>query len=138
VSESPIEQLLGALDKLDTEAALALLAPDARLLSVDGRRAQGTKALREMFADFGAMLRSSTHRITAQWHEDNVWIAEIEATYELKDRVRIGPLPRAFVLRDGADGVADIRVYGANERPLADEDTLEDGIWLSGRWLPPL
>jgi hypothetical protein len=138
VTGSPIEQLIGAFDELDREAAMALLAPDTKLLSADGRRAEGTKAVRELMTDFFAALRSSTHLITAQWHEGDVWIAEIEASYELEDRVRIGPLPRAFIVRDGPHGIAELRVYGANERRLADEGSGEDGMWLSGRWLPPL
>ncbi len=136
MSESPIDQLLSAIDKLDMDAVMALLAPDVRLLTADGRRAEGTAPVRELLADFLAMLRSCTHRITAEWHPDDVWIAEIEATYELKDRTRIGALARAFVLRARSDGVADLHVYGASERPLSDRP--KAGIWLEGRWLPPL
>jgi SnoaL-like domain len=138
VNESPIDQLLGAVDKLDVEAAMALMAPDCRLLAVDGSRAEGTAAVRELLTSFLATLRSSTHRITGQWHQDNVWIAEVEATYELKDRLKIGALQRAFVLHDGPDGLADVHAYGANERPLADRPTGEEGMWIGGRWMPPL
>lgn len=138
MDESPIDQLLGAIDKLDVEAVMALSAPDIRILSADGRRAEGTEAVRELLTDFLATLRSTTHRITAHWHQDNVWIAEVEATYELKDWVRTGALPRAFVLRDGPDGFVDLRVYGAHERPLADHRTGEEGMRIGGRWIPPL
>ncbi len=127
MSESPIDQLLSAIDKLDMDAVMALLAPDVRLLSADGRRAEGAAAARELLTDFLAMLRSCTHRITAEWHPDDVWIAEVEATYELKDRTRIGALARAFVLRAQPDGFADLRVYGAHERPLSDRTKWECG-----------
>jgi SnoaL-like domain len=138
LSESPIEQLLVAIDKLDVDRAMALMASDVRFLAVDGRRAQGSHAVRELLAGFVASLRSTTHQITAQWHQDNVWIAEVEARYELTDRVRIGPLPRAFVMREGAQGFADLSVYGAHERPLTDYDTGEHMMRLGGHWMPPL
>jgi len=138
VSESPIDRLVAALDKFDVEAAMALMAPDCRLLTVDGRHAEGAEAMRALLEDFLSMLRSTTHRITAQWHEENVWIAEVDADYELKDRLRITSLPRAFVVRDGAAGVTDVRVYGAHERRLADHATGDEGIHIGGRWIPSL
>jgi SnoaL-like domain len=138
VSDSPIDQLLRAIDRLDVEAVMALMAPECRLLTVDGRRAEGTTAARELVTDFLAKVRSSTHRITDQWHEDNVWIAEVEATYELKDSLEMGALPRAFVARDGPDGFVDLHVYGAHEPPLADHRTGDEGIRIGGLWMPPL
>jgi SnoaL-like domain len=137
LSESPIDQLLAAIDLLDVEAAIALMAPDCQILTADGRRAEGAAAVRELLADSLAPLRQSTHRISAQWHQDDVWIAEVEATYELKDRLRMS-LPRALILRDGPDGFVDLRVYGAHERPLTDHRTGEEGMRIGGRWLPPL
>jgi hypothetical protein len=136
VSESPIDQLLRSIDKSDMDAVMALLAPDVCLLSADGRRAEGAAAVRELLTDFLAMLRSCTHRITAEWHPEDVWIAELEANYELKDGTRIGPLARAFVARARPDGLADLRVYGAHERPLGDRSERE--MRLGGRWIPPL
>ena len=115
MSDSPIEQLLGAVDKLDLDAAMALFEPGVRFLAVDGRRAQGTQAVREVLADFLSQLRSNSHRITAQWHQDNVWIAEVDGSYELQDYLQLNELPRAFVLRMGPDGIADLRVPQATE-----------------------
>jgi SnoaL-like domain len=132
VTDSPIDQLLRAIDRLDVEAVMALMAPECRLLTVDGRRAEGTAAARELLTDFLARLRSSTHRITDQWHLDNVWIAEVEATYELRDSLEMSALPRAFVARDGPDGLVDLHVYGAHERPLADHRTGDEGIRIGG------
>ena len=137
MDESPIAELLGAVDKFDLEAAAALFASDARLLTVDGRSAIGIEAVREQLAEFLDLLRSSAHRITAQWHQQNVWIAEVEATYELKDRLKV-TLPRAFVLRDGPDGLAELHAYGAHERSLAEHRTGEEGMRIGGRWIPPL
>jgi uncharacterized protein (TIGR02246 family) len=137
LTKSPIDQLLGAIDMLDVEAAIALMAPDCEMLAVDGRRAEGAAAVRELLSDFLAAILQTTHRISAQWHQDDVWIAEVEATYELKDRVRVRR-PRAFVLRDGPDGLVELHVYGAHERPLADHSTAEEGMRLGGQWIPPL
>ncbi len=138
MSQSPIDQLLGAVDDLDVEAAMALVAPDIRLLTVDGRRAEGIEAVRELLGEFLAMLRSTTHVVTAEWHQDNVWIAEVEATYELEDWLRVSALPRVVVLRDGPDGFADVRFYGAHEHLLTDHRTGEEGMWIGERWIPPL
>jgi SnoaL-like domain len=138
VSQSPIDKLLGAIDKLDVEAAMALMAPDCRLLTADGRRAEGTGAVRGLLTDFLARLRSATHRITAQWHQDDVWIAEVEANYELTDWMKTGTLPRVFVLRQGPAGLTAVHAYGAHEQPLSEYRTGEEGMRIGGRWLPPL
>jgi hypothetical protein len=142
VSDSPIEQLLRALDSLDVDAAVALMTPDCRLRTADGRRAVGADAVRELLTEFVAAVRSMTHRITGHWHEHEVWIAEVEADYELQDWLKLTALPRAFIVRTRAGALADIRAYGAHERPLADHNaTAEgtcDGLLIGGRWIPPL
>jgi ketosteroid isomerase-like protein len=66
VSQSPIAPFLDAVDRLYVDAAIALMAPGARVLVADGRRAEGTEAVRQLFGDFRGQLRSTTHRITAQ------------------------------------------------------------------------
>jgi ketosteroid isomerase-like protein len=138
VEESPVAKLLAAIDTLDVEAATALFARDSRLLTVDGRQADGIEDVRRLLTEFLADLRSTSHRITAQWHEGDVWIAEFEATYELQDWLQTSPLPRAVVLRQGPDGIADARVYGAHEQPLADHAGGAMGTWIRGRWIPPI
>jgi hypothetical protein len=138
MDQSPIARLLAALDRLDVDAAMALVAPDGRLLAVDGRRAEVSDAVRDLLADFITKLRSTTHEITAEWHQDDVWIAEVEATYELQDWLQIKALPRAFVLREGPDGFVDLRIYGAHEHPLTEHRTGAEGMRVGGRWIPPL
>jgi hypothetical protein len=138
VNDSPIGQLLRAMDELDVNAAMSLMAPDVRFLAVDGRRGEGADAVRKLVTDFVSTLRSTSHRVTAQWHEDDVWIAEVEGSYELRDWLQLNALPRAFVLRTGPDGIRDFRVYGAHEQPLTDHRTGEEGMWIGGRWVPPL
>jgi SnoaL-like protein len=138
VTQSPIDRLLAAIDKLDVQAVIDLVAPDTRLLTADGRRAQGIEPVRQLLTDFVATLRSTKHRITAQWHQDDVWIAEIEATYELQDWLLIPAVPRAIILRDGPDGIEDVRFYGAHEHPLGEHRTGEEGTRIGNRWVPPL
>jgi hypothetical protein len=138
VDDSPVAKLLQAIDNRDVDAAMALVTPDVRTLAVDGRRAEGADATRQLVTDFVAGVRSMTHRITAQWHPDDVWIAEVEATYELPDRVTLGALPRVFVVEDGPSGVTALRVYGAHEPSLRDMEAVDEGILVGGHWIPPL
>lgn len=137
MSESPVDQFLDAIDTHDVEAAMRFFAPDCRLLTVDGRRVEGADVIRELFTDFLAMLRSVTHGITAQWQQDDVWIAEVDVSYELQDRSKIRR-PRAFVVRTGPEGFVEMHVYGAHERPLAERSTGDEGMQIGGRWIPPL
>lgn len=138
MDDSPIAQLLGAVDEFDVEAAVAMFAPDAQLMSVDGRRSVGGDAVRELLTGLVKVLRSSSHRITAQWHQQDVWIAEVEATYELKEDMLRITRPRAFVLQDGPDGIIELHAYGAHEPLLGDHHTEEGDMRLGGRWIPPL
>jgi hypothetical protein len=139
VNDSPIEKLLAAIDGLDLDAVMALVAPDVRVLVVDGRRAEGADAMREVLEEFVGTLRSTNHRITARWHVDDVWIAEMEASYELRSFMQIESLPRAVVLREGPDGIAELRFYGAHEHPVNEHDTGKEwGNLVRGRWIPPL
>jgi hypothetical protein len=138
VDSSPIDALLDAIDSLDLDRMIRLMAPDGTLLTADGSRAHGTDAVRKVFADYIRQLRATAHRVTAQWHVDGVWIAELEADYELRDFTELKALPRAMVLRDGPEGLADVRIYGAHEHPLSEHRTGEEGMWVGGRWIPPL
>ncbi len=138
MSESPIEQLIDAIDKLDLERAMALVAPGVRFMAFDGRRAEGAGAVRVLLGSTFAMLRSTSHRITAQWHVDEAWIAEVDATYELRDWMLIKDLPRVYVVKTGPEGLTAVRVYGAHEHPLDEHRTGEEGMWVGGRLIPPL
>jgi hypothetical protein len=138
MNESPIEQFLDAIDQLELEAIMALMAPDVRVLVADGGRAEGTEAVRQLFGKFLDQLRSTTHRVSAQWHEDDVWIAEAEASYELRDWLQLNALPRVFIVRKGPQGISELRVYGAHETRLSEHPTGDEGMWVGGRWVPPL
>lgn len=138
MSSSPIETLLDSFDRLDVEGVMGLLAPDPRLRLADGRRADGAEAVRELVAGLIAELRSTAHRIVSQWHQDDVWIAEVEADYELTDWLELKALPRAFFLKQAPDGISEVHVYGAHEHPIAEHRTGEEGMWIGERWIPPL
>jgi hypothetical protein len=138
MSASPMEQLLDAMDRRDVEGLVNLFAPSGRLMTADGRHAEGAEAVQALLTEFFGALRSTTHRATAQWQQDNVWIAEIEASYELRDWLQMKDLPRVFVLREGPQGIDDLRVYGAHEHALAEHRTGEEGMWVGNRWIPPL
>jgi SnoaL-like domain len=138
MAKSPIERLVAAFDALDVEGVMALVAPDAEMRTADGRRAEGRQAVRDLVGSFIADLRSTSHRITAEWHQDDVWIAEIDASYELRDWLRLSSLPRAFILEQGPDGIRKLRVYGEHERPLTEHRTGEEGMVIGDRWIPPL
>ena len=138
MDSSPIAELLAAIDKLDLEAAVSQFAPDARLLTADGRRAAGFAEVHELLGDFLSTLHTTTHRITEQWQEGDTWIAELEATYELDDWMQTSPLPRALFLRQSDDRITDLRVYGAHEQRLTDHAEGGLGTWVHGRWVPPL
>lgn len=138
MSGSPLEQLMQAMDTRDVDAMMALVASDCRLMTADGRHAEGSDAVRALLMEFFGALRSTTHKITAEWHQDDVWIAEVKASYELHDWLQMNALPRVFIVRVGRDGIADIRAYGAHERPLTEHRTGEEGMWVGSRWIPPL
>jgi ketosteroid isomerase-like protein len=138
VEPSPLVDLLSAVDEQDIDQIMALCAPDCRFMTVDGRRAEGGQATRQLLVDFFTQIRWCAHHLTAQWHEGDVWIAEVLASYELKDWLRIEELPRAFVVRTGAKGIYDIRVYGANELRLSDHRSGEEPFRLGGRLVLPL
>jgi hypothetical protein len=138
VDGSPIDKLMAAIDVSDVDAAMALFGPAPRLMTVDARRADGSEAVRELLVSFLGSLRSCRHAITAQWHPDDVWIAEVDASYELQDGLEITHLPRVFVARMESGLITDLRGYGAHEHQLTDHRTADAGIWIGGHWIPPL
>jgi SnoaL-like domain len=138
VSDSPISRVLEALHALDLDAAVGLFAPDGRLLITTGGFADGAGRVREVLAEFMAPLRAMTHEVSASWHpEDGVWIAELNAHYELKDGERHGPYPRAIVLRGDENGISELRIYGSHELPLTAHAPYRE-VRTGARWLPTL
>lgn len=142
-AESPLADLLSAFDRLDAEACTALFAPHGRLGWVDGHVADGHAAVRACLTEYFADLSSTQHVLRDAWHQDQVWIGQIDASYVLKDRSHQGPVSKVMILRIGPDGIEDARVYAAVEpsfHEAADRRGRErDRGLLVGEWrLPPL
>ncbi|MDQ6608014.1 MAG: nuclear transport factor 2 family protein [Actinomycetota bacterium] len=113
--KSPLEQLLDAFDRLDADACTALFATDGRLSWVDGHVAEGHTAVRARLTEYFDDLTSMTHVVRDSWHLDQVWIAEIDASYVLEDRSLQGPVAKVMILRMRSEGIGDLRVYAAVE-----------------------
>ncbi|HEX6395018.1 MAG TPA: nuclear transport factor 2 family protein [Acidimicrobiales bacterium] len=138
MDQSPIERILSAVDRLDVDGAVATLTDDCRMMLVDGQRVAGRDHVRTVLADFFGGLRSTSHKVISEWHEGDTWIAEMEASYELRNWLLVERVPRAMFLRHTSDGVSDIRFYGAHERSIIDRGGDPDAMRIGGRWIPPL
>jgi hypothetical protein len=131
--------VLAAIDALDIDAFTSMFASNGRLMSADGRAANDKQAVRHLISEFVADLRATTHTVTSEWHpEPDLWISELDATYELTNYAQLGPYARAMFLRQGPDGIQDLRFYGLHERPLTDSTRAYQEVYGSGRWLPTL
>ncbi len=138
LTDSPLAALVTALGQLDVDRAMALCSSDCRLATADGRGAAGLDEMRALLTHFFADLRSASYEVTAQWHQDNVWFAEVLANYEMRDWLRLERLPRAFVVRTDDAGICDVRVYGAHERRLTDYRTGAEPYRVGGQVVLPL
>jgi hypothetical protein len=141
--DSPLELFLRAFDRLDADACAALFADGGRLGYVDGRVDEGAATVRERLREYFADLSSTTHTLREHWHEDRVWIGEIEASYVLADRSLLGPVSKVFIVRMAAEGIEDLRIYAAvepsfHETRIRHEREQYRGMMVGGRWLPPL
>jgi hypothetical protein len=135
---SPMERLLIAIDERDVDAIVALLAPDVQFLGVDGRRADGRDEARRLISDALSMVRSLSHEITSQWQHDEVWIAEVRLTYELQDWFLLRDAPRALFVHQGPEGITELHIYGAHERPLAEHRGDRSELRIGGTPMLPL
>ncbi len=137
--ESPVAAALAAIDALDVDAFSSMFAPDGRLMTTDGRVANDNQQVRHLITEFVGDLRATAHHVTAEWHpEADLWIAELDATYELTNYAQLGPFSRAMFLREDSEGIQDLRFYGLHERPLTDSTRAFQEVYGSGRWLPTL
>jgi ketosteroid isomerase-like protein len=138
VADSPISAVLDGFRALDVDATVKLFAPDGRLMTTTGEFAEGTDEVRTALAGFMAPLRATTYEVSTTWHpEDDVWIAELDAHYELKDGERHGPYPRAIVARSDEHGITDLRIYGSHELPLTAHLPYRE-VSTGHGWLPTL
>ena len=135
---SPMERLLIAIDERDADAIAALFAPDVQFLGVDGRRASGRDEAHRLISDVLSMVRTVSHEIISQWQHEDVWIAEVNLTYELQDWYLLRDAPRAFFVHQGPDGITELHIYGARERPLAEHGGDTAALRVGGRPMLPL
>ena len=139
MSDSPVTEFLGRIDALDLDGLVALFAPEASVAMLFGEEARGSDAVRLALGRFLAELRATRHEITASWNpEPGVWIAEMTATYELRDLRQLGPFRRAVVLRSSEAGIEDLRIYGGHELPLAAGGRPYQEVRGPSGWLPTL
>ena len=139
MEQSPLAEVLAAIDHLDIERVVALSAPDCRLTTVDRRQAHGRAEAGQLLSRFLSQVRSTRHEITSQWHVDDTWIAEVLASYEMQNWLKIEALPRVFVLQSGPDrGSRTYRVYGTNEHDLSGQGSGDETERIGGRLVLPL
>jgi ketosteroid isomerase-like protein len=139
VPDTPIQEMLRAVDALDLDGVVALFTAGASLTTAFGDATEGRDRVRDVLGDFLHELRATHHEITHEWHpEDEVWIAEMSATYELSDYSRRGPYQRAIFLRTGDGGIEEMRIYGAHELRLPGAGRQYTEVRAPGGWLPTL
>lgn len=141
--DSPLDSFLRAFDRLDADACAALFAEQGRLRYVDGHVDEGLVAVRKRLREYFADLHSATHTLRGHWHEERVWINEVEARYVLADQSSLGPVSKVLVVRMAPAGIEDLRVYAAVEPSFHEatnrhERERDRGMKVDGRWLPPL
>jgi hypothetical protein len=139
MGDSPIVAFLRAIDALDYDSLIEQFAPNAAVAMLFGADASGREQVGVAFRAFLGELRAATHEVDVAWNpEPGVWIAELTATYELRDLRRLGPYRRAIVLRAGEPGIEQLRIYGAHERPLEQSGRSYQEIRAPSGWLPTL
>lgn len=139
MSRSPIAAVLDAIDALDLEGVSRLFAPTGSFMAAFGVEATGNEHVRDELNGFFAGLRACNHKVESEWHpEPAVWIAEVSATYEFEDFSKRGPYKRALILRQGEEGIASLRIYGAHELPLASSGEPYQEVRGPHGWLPTL
>ena len=143
MTDTPLELFLQAFDRLDADACAALFADHGRLRYVDGRVDEGAEAVHDRLREYFADLSSTTHAVRESWHEDRVWVGEVEASYVLADHSILGPVSKVFIVRMASDGIEELRVYAAvepsfHEARIRHERERNSGMMVGGRWVPPL
>lgn len=87
MTQSPIEQLLAALDGLDVDRAAALLTPDIRMVLADGRHAVGAAEVRSLLSSF--VVRANTEGIF-EMHAYGVYEQTLSEHQGAQEGLRVG------------------------------------------------
>ena len=104
---------------------------------------KGRKRCATACANTSPISSSTTHTLREHWHEDHVWVGEVEASYVLADHSRLGPVSKVFIVRMAPGGIEELRVYAAvepsfHETRIRHERERNSGMMVGGRWVPPL
>ncbi|MGH2842628.1 MAG: hypothetical protein ACRDKL_03455 [Solirubrobacteraceae bacterium] len=108
-------------------------------MTVYGGEGTGAEHARAMLGELIGELRTTSHVLISEWNPvPGAWIAELNATYELKDFSRRGPYHRAILLH-AADGlIQQLHVYGTHELPLPESEGVYREVRGPHGWLPTL
>lgn len=139
VADSLIQELLKALDALDLDAATSLFSSDAELVTTYGQHGRGADQVRSLLGELLGELRATKHTVTSEWNpEPGVSLAEMTATYELKDFSERGPYRRAAILRSANGRIEQLAIYGTHELPLPEAERSYTEVRGPHGWLPTL
>jgi ketosteroid isomerase-like protein len=116
---TPRTNLFGDLDRMDTAAWAAHLAPDAVMRCGSRDPLYGRESCRSALVAFYAQIRSLQHQVIEQWEHGSATITEANVTYTRSDG-RDVEVPSVIIYRTNADDmIADYRVYVDLEPVLA-------------------
>jgi hypothetical protein len=115
MTDTPLELFLQAFDRLDADGCAALFADHGRLRYVDRQIDEGALAVHHRLREYFADLSSTTHTVRESWHEDRVWVGEVEASYVLADHSILGPVSKVVFLRMASGDIEELWVYAAVE-----------------------
>lgn len=139
MNQSPVRRVLDAIDALDLDAASVLFTDDVQLMTVYGAEGIGVAQARAVLAELLGELRATHHDIVSEWNpEAGVWIAEVTATYELKDFSQRGPFHRVIIARERTNLISQLRMYGSHELPLSESESAYREVRGPHGWLPTL
>ncbi len=131
--------VLSAIDALDRDGILSLCSPDVELMTAYGSEGKGLDEASAIFTELFRELRHTHHEIHTEWNpEPDVWIAEVTATYELRDASIRGPFRRVFILRAQDGLMTQLRIYGSHEQPLPAAEGRYQEVYGAHSWMPTL
>lgn len=104
-------KVFAAVDALDNDAMLELLAPDAVQVFGNQEPLMGRDAISAANKAFATMVAGVRHDITREWYQDNDAIVEANVTYQRLDGGLVN-LPVVSIYRTDENGlIEDYRVF---------------------------
>ena len=129
MKKDPTDELLRALferiDAMDTDGALAFLAPDARFRFASAPEIRGHDAIREAFEGVYASIAGIRHQLLGRWGGEDSLVVEGLTTYTRHDGSEVTvPFCDVFDLEGGL--ISGYRIY-ADLAPLFEGASAEAG-----------